>query len=316
MIVLENVKKGFGGRTVVADVCVAVKAGEAYGLLGPNGAGKTTILRMILGTERPDAGAVRVLGETPKRSGWLLKRRIGVVSEHQHLYERMTTREYLGFFARLYAVDRPIASVADVIERLGISPYADRMISTLSHGMRQKVNLARALVHDPDLLILDEPISGLDPRNVRDIRDVLLGLRKAGKTLLICSHVLSEVERTSDRVGILHQGRLLAEGRVEELAARLGEEQELHVELREEVQGGWLAALGAVEGVHRVEARGCELVCRIAGDRDVRPAVSQTLTRMGATLVGMGLRRMTLEEAYLTITDQAVEALAGGVRRQ
>ena len=316
MIVLENVKKRYGGRTAVADVSLEVRSGEAYGLLGPNGAGKTTILRMILGTEQPDAGEIRVLGETPKRSGWLLKRRIGVVSEHQHLYEQMTPRKYLMLFVHLYATHKVTASVSEVIERLGVSSFADQAISTLSHGMRQKVNLARALVHDPDLLILDEPISGLDPRNVRDVRDLLLDLRKAGKTLLMCSHVLSEVERTSDRVGILHQGRMLAEGNVDELAARLAEEQELHVEVREKVEEDWLAALRMLDGVRQVGVNGSKLVIRIAGDKDIRPAVSQTLTRMGATLVGMGLRRMTLEEAYLTITDQAMEDLAGRVDRK
>ena len=315
MIVLENAKKRYGNRTVVADVSLTIKAGEAYGLLGPNGAGKTTILRLILGTERPDAGTIQVLGETPRRSGWPLKRRIGVMCEHQYLYERMTAREYLLFFAQLHAVNTPNGRTGEVIEQLGITPFADRMISTLSHGMRQKVNLARALVHDPDLLILDEPISGLDPRNVRDVRDLLLGLKRTGKTLLMCSHVLSEVERTSNRVGILHQGRILAEGNLDELAAGLGGEQELHVELQEPVQKGWLAALREVPGIHRVEAGGHKLLCRIGEEHDVRPVVSQTLTRMGATLVGMTLRRLTLEEAYLTVTDQAVEKLARGVRR-
>jgi ABC-2 type transport system ATP-binding protein len=315
MIHLEHVTKRYGPVSVADDITLRIEAGEAYGLLGPNGAGKTTILRMVLGIEQPDTGAVSVFGEKPRRSGWAAKRRIGVVGEHQHLYEGMTPREYLRFFAELYGVERPTVRVGAVIDEYGIGSYADRPIRALSHGMRQKLILVRAIAHDPDLLILDEPIIGLDARSVRDIRDTLLALRKAGKTLLLCSHVLSEVERTSTRVGILHRGHMLAEGTLEELTGLFDEERELHVEMAQPVDGAWLSAVRGVEGVVGAESNGRDLVCRIRAKGDVRPAVSRALAGVGATVVEMGLRRMSLEEAYLTLTDQVLEGAEKRVGR-
>jgi len=308
-IVLENVAKAYRGKAVVAGICLTVNRGETYGLLGPNGAGKTTILRMVLGTEVPDAGEIRVFGERPRRSGWLTRRRIGVVSEHQTLYPHMTPREYLAYFGELYRADRLKAQVDDVIERLGMNSFADRRIAVLSFGMRQKVNLARALVHGPDLLILDEPISGLDPGNIRDVRDLLLQEKREGTTLLMSSHILSEVERTSDRVGILHNGRIFAEGPATALAVAFGEGEELRIELQREVQQEWLQAVSQIGDVRQARAIGSTITCRLPSGKDLRAAISQALTQHGATIVGFESRHMTLEETYLTITTRALDGI-------
>jgi ABC-2 type transport system ATP-binding protein len=212
VIEVASLTKRYKDVLAVDNVALNLQAGQIYALLGLNGAGKTTLIRMLLGVIAPTSGSVRVLGaavSAGQRSAWA---RTGYLVEAPAAYPELTVRENLHLYARLRRLKQPRQHVQDIIERLALTPYAGRRARTLSMGNLQRLALAKALMHAPDLLILDEPVNGLDPAGVVEIRTLLTGLaREHGTTVLISSHLLTEVARLGGRIGILHQGRLLAE---------------------------------------------------------------------------------------------------------
>jgi ABC-2 type transport system ATP-binding protein len=213
----ENLVKHYGAVTAVDRLSLRVTEGEIYAFLGLNGAGKTTTIRMLLGMIRPTAGSACVLG-TPVRLGsrepWA---RVGYLVETPHAYPELSVRENLEAARRLHPGTSPKA-VAEIIERLGLVEYADRRAGNLSLGNAQRLGLARALLHEPRLLLLDEPANGLDPAGIVEIRQLLLDLtRQQGVTVFMSSHILAEVSRLARRIGIIHQGRLIQELDVDEL---------------------------------------------------------------------------------------------------
>ncbi len=214
---LSSVTKHYGGRMALDGIDLSVPRGSALGLLGPNGAGKTTVLRLLLGFIRPNAGRVLLRGKAPTQAA----ARVGVayLPERLALPPRMTVRGVLRLHAALAGLagaerDR---SIAAVLEQTGLAQRERERVGGLSRGLLQRVGFAQALLGSPEVLLLDEPISGLDPIGVRDARDWILGARERGCTVLVSSHLLSEVERTCDRVAILHEGRIAASGPVDEL---------------------------------------------------------------------------------------------------
>jgi ABC-2 type transport system ATP-binding protein len=229
VIEVRGLTKRFGSRVAVDDLDLSARAGEIYGFLGPNGAGKTTTIRMLLGILPPDAGIVAICGRPVRRGDPATRRLIGAVGEVQHVYGGMTCREYLSFFGALHGIDRPRARVAEVLDDLGLTERAGDRAIDLSKGLQQKLGLARALLHDPQVLILDEPVSGLDPHGIREVREIIGRERDRGRLVFVSSHVLSEVERTADRVGIMRAGRLVFEGRVAGLMANYATLEEAFV---------------------------------------------------------------------------------------
>jgi ABC-2 type transport system ATP-binding protein len=220
VIEAEGLTKRFGSRVVVDGLNLIARPGEIYGFLGPNGAGKSTTIRMLLGILRPDAGTVRICGQPVRRSDRAARRLVGAVGEVQHLYPDMTSRDYLGFFAALYRIERPEERIGHVLEDVGLADRDADLAVNLSKGLQQKLGLARALVHDPPVLVLDEPVSGLDPHGIREVRDIICRERRRGRLIFLSSHVLSEVERTADRIGIIRQGRMVFEDEVAAVLAR------------------------------------------------------------------------------------------------
>ncbi len=209
--------KKFRSVTAVDGLSLRVKQGEIYAFLGLNGAGKTTTIRLLLGMVRPTSGSARVLGEEIRLGGKKPWARIGYLVETPQAYPELTVRENLDAMRRLRPGTRA-AVVDEAIERLGLSAYADRRSGKLSHGNAQRLGLAKALMHRPELLLLDEPANGLDPAGIVEIRELLKELvREEGTTVFMSSHILGEVARLADRIGILHQGRLLQELDVDEL---------------------------------------------------------------------------------------------------
>ena len=210
MVELENVTKRYGPFTAVREVTLSVGRGEILGLLGPNGSGKTTLLRMLAGIHSPSAGRVSVGGFDATRQPLEARRRVGYVPESHPLYDHMRVREFLGFMAHLRGVagEAAPAAVAEVAEALRLSEVLSAPIRTLSRGYRQRVAIAQALVHRPEVLVLDEPTNGLDPRQIIETRELIRGL--AGRcTVVMSSHILPEIARTVDRVAILLRGKLL-----------------------------------------------------------------------------------------------------------
>ncbi|MBM4246930.1 MAG: ABC transporter ATP-binding protein [Deltaproteobacteria bacterium] len=213
----ESLTRRYGVLTAVDGLDLTIQRGEIYGFLGPNGAGKTSTIRMLLGILRPTAGTVEVLGGSPSADPFRVKRRVGVVAEQPAFYDDLSAWESLAFHAALYRLTGWDARAAALIERLGLAGFERLRAVDYSRGMRQKLALARALLHRPELLVLDEPVSGLDPHGIRQVRELLLEENAAGVSIVLSSHILSEVERTAHRVGILSAGRLAVEGPVSSL---------------------------------------------------------------------------------------------------
>jgi len=196
---------------------LSVKRGEVFGLLGPNGAGKTTTIKLILGLIFPTAGTVRVLGADPRDT--TAKQRIGYLPEESYLHRFLNAEETLDFYGRLFDLPRDVRRkrAAELIERVGLKHAAKRPLKEYSKGMVRRVGLAQCLINDPELILLDEPTSGMDPIGSREIKDLILDLKRQGKTVLLSSHLLGDVEDVCDRVAMLYRGRLQLEGRVSEL---------------------------------------------------------------------------------------------------
>jgi sodium transport system ATP-binding protein len=227
MIVVEDLAKSFGKRgevKAVAGVSFEAADGAITGLLGPNGAGKTTLLRMLATLVPPDRGRARVGGLDVVTDRYPVRRRIGVLSDARGLYPRLTARENIRYYGELHGlVGAPLERrIDELVGVLGLEPIADRRAQGFSQGERMKTAIARALVHDPDTILLDEPTNGLDIMSVRGLREQLKALRAAGKCLLFSSHVMQEVAALCDRIVILGKGRVVAEGTAAELVAKSG----------------------------------------------------------------------------------------------
>lgn len=225
MIQISHLSKRFTNDVLaVDDLSFAVQSGEVYGLLGPNGAGKTTTLRMVMGLLLPTRGEALIAGCSVADHPILVKRNIGLVSASAGLYQWLTPREILHFFAEGYGLDRSSANtrVQELTRMMELSPFLDRRCGQLSTGQTQRVNLARALVHDPPVVLLDEPTRGLDVVGSKIVFDYVAMLREASKVVVVCTHQLDEAERLCDRFGLLHQGRMAYEGTLAQLRDQTG----------------------------------------------------------------------------------------------
>ena len=211
-------------RPAVDGLDLNVRAGEFYALLGPNGAGKTTTLRMVAGLLRPDAGSIRIAGIDALADPVAAKRLTAWISDEPMIYDKLTPREYLQFIAGLWAVEPPLAEARAnaLFDWLGLSAHATERCEGFSKGMRQKVALAGALVHEPQVIILDEPLTGLDAGSARQVKSVLRERVDAGGTIIMTTHILEVAERMADRIGVIAHGRLIAEGTLEELRRKAG----------------------------------------------------------------------------------------------
>ncbi|HVR72644.1 MAG TPA: ATP-binding cassette domain-containing protein [Vicinamibacteria bacterium] len=241
-IALAGVTKAFHGHVAVSDLSLSIACGSVYGLLGPNGAGKTTTLRMVLNILAPDAGEVRLFGRPTDQAA---RDRVGYLPEERGLYPRMVVEDQLLFLAAIKGLPRAEAArrLGPWLERLGLSAWRGRKLNELSKGMQQKVQLVATILHEPDILILDEPLSGLDPVGADLVRDVLLELRRQGRTLVLSSHEMETVERLCDAITLIDGGRKVLEGPVSEVKSRYGRNA---VVLAYEGDGAFLAGLAGV----------------------------------------------------------------------
>ncbi|MGQ9602612.1 MAG: ABC transporter ATP-binding protein [bacterium] len=222
MISIRNLTKKYDSLTAVEDLSLDIRPGEVFGFLGPNGAGKTTTIKMICGLLLPTSGTVSICGYDVVRQPMQAKSRIGLVPDTPVIYKKLTGREFVRFVGELYGVDSAIIDrrCNEIFEIFELNNSADQLIETYSHGMKQKVMITAALVHDPDVLVLDEPTVGLDPRSAKVIKDLLRGLSKNGKTVFMSTHILEIAERVCDRVGIINKGKLIAIGSIDDLKSK------------------------------------------------------------------------------------------------
>lgn len=222
-LAVRGLRKTFD-RPAVDGLDLTIRAGEFYTLLGPNGAGKTTTLRLVAGLLQPEAGSISIFGVDALADPVAAKRVVAWVSDEPMIYDKLTPFEYLEFVAGLWGIDAAAAEVQarDLVSWLGLGPHANQRCEGFSRGMRQKVALAGALVHDPSLIILDEPLTGLDAGSARQVKDVLIARVRAGGTVLMTTHILEVAERMAERIGVIAGGRLIAEGTLDELRRQAG----------------------------------------------------------------------------------------------
>ncbi len=298
--VVKDFRPGFGIRKkrVLHGISFVVREGEIFGFVGPNGAGKTTTLKVLMGLIRASGGSATILGHDVGETQF--RRHVGFLPENPYFYDYLSARETLDFYARLCRV--PASGRAERIETLlewvGLSQVADARLRTYSKGMQQRVGIAQALVHDPDVVFLDEPMSGLDPIGRVEIRDLILRLRSEGKTVFMNTHILPDVEMVCDRVAILVKGRIRYEGATEEFLA-IGERK------TDIVVSGLGAAL-AEEFEARFEAslrgQGEKVELRLPDKRV--PDALRALVESGAAVVSVTPQRASLEEIFLNAVEE------------
>jgi len=296
-IELRGVTKEFDDVTAVRDLDLTVEDGEVYGFLGPNGAGKSTTIDMLLDLVRPTAGTVRVLGADVETDGVEIRRRTGVLPDGFSVYDRLSGRRHVEFAVESKeAADDPDA----LLDRVGLDGDGDRSAGEYSKGMRQRLALAMALVGDPDLLILDEPSSGLDPAGAKEMREIVRAEADRGATVFFSSHLLEQVDAVCDRVGILRDGELVAEDSVEGLREAVGGEETLEVAAAG-ADDEAVAAVRALAGVSGVTRDGDELVVNCASD--AKTDVIAALEDAGVTVDDFHTREASLEDLFLAYTE-------------
>ncbi len=315
MIRTTGLVKRYGTFTAVDGLSLNIGRGEVYGFLGPNGAGKTTTIMMLLGITRPTEGEIRLFGEVASPRRLDLRRRIGVVPEKhpRGVWQWMTAQEYLRLFADLFEVPRSAERIEKLLDKVDLLPVRWKRIREFSRGMLQKLSIVRALLPDPDILLLDEPISGLDPLGIKQVRDLILAENREGRTIFISSHQLSEMEKICHRVAIIFRGRLMVEDEMKRLLSRITVEREIHVEL-ESPPADIAERVRALPFVRSASLRGSVLELKIPREGDNRKALSEFLIGLGLVPLSLEEKVPSLEEAFVTITQDNVSMLAKGGR--
>jgi len=311
MISTRDLTKTYPEVEAVKSVTLNVQAGEVYGFLGPNGAGKSTTMAMLLGLVKPTSGQLSLFGTSLENDYFAIKNAIGVVGENPYFFDEMTAWEFLSFHADIFMIESKENRINELMENVGLRQYANIRPSEYSRGMRQKLSFVRALLHKPDLLMLDEPVSGLDPHGIRQIRGLIEEQKKSGTTIFISSHILSEIERTADRIAIMHKGKLLVEDNLDGLRYSVDQSVRVNVEVSNvpETLSGVLSDIPHIVD-HNIDGQHIEI--RLDATSDHRAELSSAITASGATIIGMETRKASLEETFMTFTDDNVIGLSKG----
>jgi len=311
-------ENGARRRTVQSEVRavdkidLSIPRGELFGLLGPNGAGKTTTIRMLCTLLVPTSGRARVWGTDVVAHPEEVRRHLGVVlTGERSVYWKLTGRENLDYFAALYQVPRPVARarIAELLERVELTPRADDLVERYSTGMRQRLALIKAMVHDPPVLLLDEPTTGLDPQAARNIRELIRQLHASGKTIILTTHYMEEADQLSERIGIIDHGRIIALDTPQSLKRSLGQGPVLRVEVgagRDDLE----RALRSLPGVSTVSMGGAgadgtrELVLHLSDPAGALPQAVETITRSGGQVRHLQMVETSLEDVFIALTGR------------
>ncbi|TMF85736.1 MAG: ABC transporter ATP-binding protein [Chloroflexi bacterium] len=307
MIAVQGLTKVYGHRTALDAVSFEVPKGEIFGFVGPNGAGKTTTLRILAALLEPTAGRAFVDGADVMRQPDLVHERLGYMPDFFGVYDQLTATEYLDFYAACYRIPRARRTkiAADLLELVGLADRRDQSVDTLSRGLKQRLCLARALVHDPAVLLLDEPASGLDPRARVEMREILKELQRMGKTIVISSHILPELTELCTMIGIIDQGRMRATGPVQEVIRELTSGRRLRIMVmgrRDEA----LAILKALPSIRTVDMINGAIEAQYEGDDAMAASILQALTAAGISVSGFSQLEGGLEDAFLKATSEDV----------
>jgi ABC-2 type transport system ATP-binding protein len=307
MIEVKDLGKSYGAHPALRGVTLKIEPGDMFGLIGPNGAGKTTLIRILATLLQPSAGTATVNGYDVTRQAQSVRREIGYMPDFFGVYEELKVREYLEFFAATYGIRGPKrkATVDGVLELTDLTEKKDALIASLSRGMQQRLGLARVLVHDPKVLFLDEPASGLDPRARIEIRALLKELRNMGKTILISSHILADLADLCNKIGLIERGKLLYAGGLREAMAQVQGDDVWLVEVFEETdrarqileQQPFTESVTETDGLLRIKLR--------AGHPEVH-VIPQALLQQNLRLKLFKVAEVTLEDAFLKLTKGEV----------
>ena len=302
MIRIENVTKYYGARLAVGNISFNVAKGETVGFLGPNAAGKTTTMRIITGYLMPSRGNVYIADYNMAHFALEARRHIGYLPEIVPLYEDMTTRAYLGYAARLRGMDhaRTKSRVNEVMAQCGLLDYGDVILAKLSKGFKQRVGLAQAIIHDPDILILDEPTIGIDPIQVAQTRQLIRQLGR-DRTILLSTHILPEVSMICERVIIIHQGKIVAQDRIENLSAVLGGSNRIQLKVEGPAETV-TERLNRISSIQSVTYKNPFHIVASLADSEPRTEIMEAIVQNGWTLLTMEPVEMSLEEIFLRLT--------------
>jgi ABC-2 type transport system ATP-binding protein len=303
MIEVTKLTRRYGSFVAVDHISFSAKKGEILGLLGPNGAGKTTTIRMLTGFMPPTEGKAKVAGFDVFEDSMEVRRRVGYLPERVPVYPDMTVRGYITFWAQLRGLNRPRRQVDAALDRVQLRDREKSLIRNLSKGMRQRLGLAQALVHNPPVIILDEPTIGIDPQQVIEVRQAVRDLG-ADHTVLFSTHILSEAEQICDRVLIIDRGRILAEGKPAELRSRLQPGASLYVVVGRAPKGEAQTLLAELPKVTSVEPQGEGYVVRMSAGDDARATISDAITKAGWAILELRPVGMTLEDIFLDIVNR------------
>jgi ABC-2 type transport system ATP-binding protein len=308
MIRLEKLRKEFDDLVAVSDLEVAIPEGEIYGLIGPNGAGKTTTIRMACGLLEPTAGQVFVSGVDVHQEPERAQQFIGYLSDFFSVYEDLKVWEYLDYFAHAYKMPEGgiPARIEEVIGQVNLEVKRDEMIKGLSRGMKQRLGIARAVIHRPKVLLLDEPASGLDPKARLDLRNLLRDLRDQGTTVLISSHILTELEGFCTSIGLMEKGVMVRSGKIEEITAAETQCRVVRLAWWGDFAALIKSRLEANTKVSGVMLSGAEGVFKFAGSEEELSAVLSDLVANGARLTHFGEVKQTVEDLYLKLSRHEV----------
>ncbi len=306
-VVAQNLSKKFGKFTAVEQISFEIRAGEVFGLLGPNGAGKTTTVRMLSALIAPTSGSAQVAGYHLGKDDQNIRKNVGILTESPGLYDALSADENLSFFAKMYDVTNIPGQVEQYLRLLGLWERRFEPVGTFSKGMRQKLAIARAILHEPKILFLDEPTSGLDPEMSRLVRDFIAELKNEGRTIVLCTHNLDEADRLCDRIAVI-KGRLLALDTPKALRQKLyGRASVFHLKQMETTFATPVQALPFVQSVQVVDNK---LIIHLDNPEEHNPELIRLLIGLGADIQFVGELRRTLEDVYLQLVNNSRETLS------
>jgi ABC-2 type transport system ATP-binding protein len=308
MIVTKSLTKYYGTLGAVVNLNLHIKQGEIFGFIGPNGAGKTTTMRVLATLLAPTSGTAFIDGLDVTKQGREVRRRIGYMPDFMGVYDDLKVFEYLEFFAAAYKIPlaRRQAIIDGVLELTDLAAKRPALVDSLSRGMQQRLQLARVLVHDPKVLILDEPASGLDPRARIEIRELLKELKRMGKTIMISSHILSELAELCDHFGIIERGRMVFDGTFAEIRERLGLHTKVRIRVADRAEDA-AVTLAALPGI--AEARVVEdaIAVTLTDGGAVDGLIAETLVRGGFKILSLQPEEVKLDDAFMALTEGKVQ---------
>ena len=300
--------KRYGALTALDSLTLDLESGDCFGFIGPNGAGKSTTMKILAGLLEPTSGLARVMGKNVVENGDFVRRSIGYMPDFIGVYEDLKVNEYLEFFASAYGIPRQKRKrvVGDVLELTDLKYKQDALVDSLSRGMTQRLSLARVLVHDPPILLLDEPASGLDPRARIEIRELLKELRRLGKTILVSSHILSELGEFCNKLGIIERGKLLVAGTVEELMVLARAHPVIAVQVMGDVQLA-IKSLQSDPRVEHIEHQENELQIKLVDPSLHHAFLVERLVHAGIQIHSIAPHQLKLEDVFLRLTKGIVQ---------